>query len=96
MRALAVAAFVALAGAMPAQAVSYDIYAVCGLDPNGDNFLALREGPSTNHRLLARLPPGIELAEVRRVGDWMEVIVLPDWVREGYVFARYTCLVSDH
>jgi hypothetical protein len=96
-KAIATAALLALLTSA-AQAVSYDVYRVCGLDPNGDNFLALRSGPSSNSAMIAKLGPGTELHGnwfPERDGNWMQVYA-EDWTLEGWVFVRYTCLISDH
>lgn len=96
-------AMLCLAGAIvvcltapPAFGVSADIHVVCKLDPNGDNFLALRERPDTRSRMVMKLPPGVRLEEWGRSGAWMEVDVLIDGRPSGYVYAAYTCLVEDH
>lgn len=90
-----IATLLALA-APQAMAVSADIYAVCNLNPDGDNFLALREKPTTQSRMIMKIPPNTRLAEWGRSGDWMEVDVLIDGRPSGYVHSAYTCLVEDH
>jgi hypothetical protein len=81
-----------------AQAVSYDVYRVCRLDPQGDNFLALRSGPSSRSAMIAKLGPGTEIFEdslTDRRGKWVPVIT-SDWQLEGWVFADYICLTEEH
>jgi len=67
---------------------------IVGLDPNGDNFLALRTNPSTRYgRRIARLGPETLLAPTgERDGNWLAVEVvntrhagLYGWVHGRYV-----------
>ncbi|MEI4235374.1 hypothetical protein V8324_21335, partial [Roseovarius sp. D22-M7] len=48
----------ALTAPITVQAYAPDVFKVCGLNPNGDNFLALRAGPGSNYQMLERLGPG--------------------------------------
>ncbi|MEM6276921.1 MAG: caspase family protein [Pseudomonadota bacterium] len=48
-------------------------HVVRGLDPNGDGFLALREGTHTGAQRLAKMTEGTRLREMGRSGRWMEV-----------------------
>lgn len=80
------------------RAVTYDVYAVCRLNPQGDNFLALRSGPSSSSAMLAKLGPGTEVYEdweIGRRGKWMPVFV-EGWQLKGWVFTDYVCQISDH
>ena len=63
---------------------------VTNLDPSGDNWLALRDEPSTRSgRRMAKLGPNIRLEfSGRRSGSWMHVYV-PDLARSGWVYDRY-------
>lgn len=59
-----------------------------GLDPQGDNFLALRSRPSNRQGVrLAKLGPGTLFREIGRSGDWAQVR-LPTG-ETGWVSARY-------
>ena len=92
----AFASIVSLTAAMPAQAYSADVFRVCRLDPNGDNFLALRSGPGSNYRMLDRLGPGTIVMDWERRGRWFRVSVGSVNGREGWVYSSYLCLVEDH
>lgn len=60
---------------------------VGGLNPNGDNFLALRSGPGTAYKVLRRLDPDTPVTVVARRGDWLR-IELEDGT-EGWAFGKY-------
>jgi len=60
---------------------------VGGLNPRGDNFLALRAGPGTAYRMLRRLGPGTIVTVTERRGDWLKV-ELEDG-STGWVFGKY-------
>ena len=81
---------------MTARAYAPDIFQVCGLDPIGDNFLALRAGPGASYRLLERLGPGTVVMDWERRGAWFRVSVGDLNGREGWVYASYLCLIEDH
>ena len=93
---IAALAFALALSAPAARAVSVDIYAVCGLDPNGDNFLALRAGPSSNTPMLRKLGPGTRVEDWGRRGNWMQVDVQAPGRTTGWVYTGYLCLVEDH
>ncbi|SFG55414.1 hypothetical protein SAMN04488020_102524 [Palleronia marisminoris] len=75
-------------------------FTVCRLDPNGDNFLALRTGPGSGNPMIMRLPPGT-LVEERGSptnGKWLPVVVQQTpqqvYLRDmpsGYVWGDYLC-----
>ncbi|WP_099864411.1 SH3 domain-containing protein [Pararhizobium haloflavum] len=96
MRAIFFTVFGVFMAVSSAWGVSVDIYAVCRLDPNGDNFLALRDQPDVRSRMLLKLPAGTRIEEWGRVGNWMQVDVEAEGRPSGYVHASYTCLVEDH
>lgn len=77
-------------------AYSADVFKVCRLNPNGDNFLALRSGPGSTHRMLARLNPGTTVMDWERRGKWFKVTVGGVNGREGWVYSDYLCLIEDH
>lgn len=58
-----------------ARAYAADVFEVCRLDPNGDNFLALRSGPGASYTMLARLGPGTIVMDWERRGNWFRVSV---------------------
>jgi len=81
---------------MKAQAYAPDVFEVCGLDPSGDNFLALRTGPGSNYQMLERLGPGTVVMDWERRGKWFRVSIGDVNGREGWVYASYLCLIEDH
>lgn len=93
---LLVASALLIAGHSVASAYSSDVFAVCRLNPNGDNFLALRSGPGSSHKMLARLKPGTRVMDWERRGKWFKVTVGDPNGREGWVYADYLCLKEDH
>ena len=50
---------------------------VHGLDPNGDNFLAVRDGPGTKHRMLQKLFSGDRVHICSSSGAWLGVVYGP-------------------
>ena len=60
---------------------------VCGLNPNGDNFLALRAGPGATHPELARLDPDTQLEKLGQSGQWINVRTggMVGWVHGKWV-----------
>ena len=67
---------------MPAIATAHsgESYVVCNLDPNGDNFLALRACGATKCEMLMKLGPNTGLLAIG-----------PD----GWVYDKYICEVAD-
>ncbi len=49
---------------------------VTGLDPNGDNFLALRTSPNTDGTRIATMGPDTLLQILERRGDWRRISLL--------------------
>ncbi|MCA0921126.1 SH3 domain-containing protein [Pseudooceanicola nanhaiensis] len=86
----------ALLLATPVQAYAPDVFAVCHLNPNGDNFLALRSGPGSSHPMRAKLGPGTKVWDWERRGKWYRVSVGGVNGPEGWVYADYLCLIEDH
>ncbi|KUJ88521.1 MAG: hypothetical protein XD36_0969 [Halomonas sp. 54_146] len=74
-------------------------YSVCRLDPNGDNFLALRSGPGAEHPIIMRLPPDTVVEERGdSTNGWLPIVVerTPQhtYLRDlpsGYVWVDYLC-----
>ena len=62
-------------------------YVVGGLDPNGDNFLALRAAPNGSAAMVRQLPPGARLDVGEKSGAWLRVTTQDG--DEGWVFGRY-------
>jgi hypothetical protein len=60
---------------------------VTGLDPYGDNFLSLREGPGADYDEIERMGPGTQLQVIGRSGAWLRVRL--DDGLEGWAFGRY-------
>jgi len=87
---------ITLALTATAQAYSPDVFKVCKLDPNGDNFLALRSGPGSSYQMLEKLGPGTEVMDWERRGKWFRVSVDHVNGREGWVYSAYLCLTEDH
>lgn len=87
--------------AFAAHAYSGEQYVTCNLDPNGDNWLALRTGHDVHSKRIAKLGPGTFLITMNPdpVGQWREVIVqkhIEDWSYEGmsgWVYVDYICQV---
>ena len=98
---LASALAVSLVTTGTALAYSGEIYVTCGLDPQGDNFLALRRCGSTRCDMAHRLGPGTYLLSFEPWGTngWREVSILnsPDEQDiagpTGWVFERHICPV---
>jgi hypothetical protein len=68
------------------QSVGHADY-VAGLDPYGDNFLALRAGPGTSFRTIRRMGPDTILTVLRRRGAWLRVRTEDG--EEGWAFGQY-------
>jgi hypothetical protein len=60
---------------------------VTGLDPRGENFLALRTGPGTAYRTIYRMGPDTVLTVLQRRGPWVRAR-LEDGT-EGWAFGEY-------
>lgn len=64
-------------------------YYLHGLDPNGDNWLALRPEPNMASPRSAKLgPETLLISDGTRVGQWLKVETLDG--RKGWVAARFT------
>ena len=97
------AALLALAVSAPAlHAYSGEHYVTCNLNPNGDNFLALRTCGSSKCPMIMKLAPDTFLIsmEPNAQSRWREVIVLKGLQDEnysgpsGWVYDKYICGVS--
>lgn len=99
LTALATAAAVLAA---PAYAYDGEQYVVCNLDPNGDNFLALRTCGSSKCEMLRTLAPGTFLmaTEPSATKGWRHVILqrdIQDWNYDGvsgWVYHKYICRIE--
>jgi len=60
---------------------------VTGLDPRGDNWLALKSAPNINAPRLAKMPPDTLLTVVARQGSWLHVRLRNG--SEGWAASRY-------
>lgn len=82
-------------------ALAYDgeQYVTCNLDPNGDNWVALKAAPDLRAQRLMKLGPGTFLitTEPYAQGKWRQVIVqkdMQDWSYagpSGWVYTDYIC-----
>ncbi len=97
------AAAVAVAITAPAiWAYSGENYVVCNLNPNGDNFLALRTCGSSKCDMTHKLGPDTFLLSMEPTAEnrWREVIVLDGLQDEsysgpsGWVYDKYICEIS--
>ncbi|NSY38259.1 caspase family protein [Leisingera sp. ANG59] len=63
-------------------------YRVSGLDPNGDGFLALRDGTTSGARRLAKMGEGTRLAVLAQRGRWLRVRTetgLEGWAHSNWI-----------
>ena len=74
------------AGTAPAKAAE-----VCGLDPNGDYYLSVREGPGSRYPELTRLGQRtyVDIIDSNDDGSWY--VVEADGEPTGWVYAGYIC-----
>lgn len=85
-----------------ALAYSGEDYVVCNLDPNGDNFLALRSCGSSKCQMLRTLGPGTFLLTLEPYAEsgWRQVMVksgLDDHSYsgpDGWVYDKYICRIQ--
>ena len=90
-----------IASSSAALAYSGEIYTVCKLDPNGDNFLALRTCGSSKCHMSHKLGPGTFLFTWNPTseGRWRQVTVMHNTNMSsatgpsGWVYDRYICEV---
>lgn len=62
---------------------------VSGLDPNGDNFLAVRAGPGTQYAILDKLRSGQVVHTCAAQGGWTGIHYPGPGQRSGWVSSRY-------
>lgn len=94
---LSVFATLGLANAV--QAYSGEQYITCQLDPNGDNFVALRTCPSSSCGMVMKLGPDTFLltSEPYFENGWREVMVIRGLQDQsysgpmGWVYGEYIC-----
>ncbi|MBC6716045.1 SH3 domain-containing protein [Aurantimonas sp. DM33-3] len=74
------------AGTAPASAAE-----VCDLDPNGDYYLSVREGPGSRYPELTRLGQRtyVDIIDSNDDGSWY--LVEADGEPTGWVYAGYIC-----
>ncbi|MEM8776500.1 MAG: caspase family protein [Pseudomonadota bacterium] len=61
---------------------------VFGLDPNGDGFLALRQGPTSQTRMITMLTEGTPLRAYSQSGRWLQVETpegLSGWAHSNWI-----------
>lgn len=101
MQQLALAALATATLALAAHAYSGEEYTVCNLDPNGDNWLALKAAPNINSQRIAKLGPGTPLLtwDPEPVGKWRQVTVMNSRAQmydfsdlSGWVHTDYICI----
>ncbi len=91
----------ALCWASSANAYSGEYFVTCNLNPQGDNFLALRSCGSSKCRMMRKLGPGTFMVSLEpyAVKGWREVIVLRSLQDQsysgprGWVYSKYICEV---
>lgn len=84
-----------------ALAYSGEQYVICNLNPQGDNFLALRTCGSSRCDMLMKLPPDTFLMtmEPTSVRGWREVMVIKGLQDQsysgpaGWVYGKYICKI---
>ncbi|NBJ13755.1 SH3 domain-containing protein [Microvirga arsenatis] len=74
-------------GSAPAVRSGAEYHYVTGLDPNGDNWLALKAAPDLKSRRLLKMPPDTPLVVLGRQGTWLNVRLQDGTV--GWAAARY-------
>ncbi len=92
-------ALAAMGVATAALAYDGEQYVTCNLDPNGDNWVALKAAPDLGSQRLMKLGPGTFLItmEPYAKGKWRQVIVqkdMQDWSYagpSGWVYTDYIC-----
>jgi len=83
------------------QAHSGQVYVTCNLNPNGDNFLALRTCGSSKCQMIMKLGPDTFMTSLEpyNVKGWREVVIMKGLQDEsysgpsGWVYEKYTCEV---
>lgn len=93
------ATVLSLAATSLVHAYSGEVYKVCKLDPNGDNFLAFRSCSSSHCRMKKKLKSGQFLLshEPTGVKGWREVMLMKNRQdnsyagQSGWVFSKYIC-----
>jgi len=96
-----IAAVTVVATAPIGSAYSGENYVVCKLNPNGDNFLALRSCGSTKCRIVRKLPPDTFLLTMEPYAEkhWREVMVVNGLQDQsysgatGWVYDKYICKI---
>jgi hypothetical protein len=63
---------------VPVDAANCSLGRVVGLDPQGDNFLAVRGGPGTGHAKIDELHEGDHFYFCDAQGRWMGIVYSPD------------------
>ena len=78
-------------GATPPTTQTIELHYLTGLDPAGDNWLALRTAPGLSGRRLAKMGPETLVYVVSRSGDWLEVVVQNTRFEgyRGFAHSRY-------
>ena len=98
---LLAAGLMASAFSAPAFAYSGEYFVTCNLNPQGDNFLALRTCGSSKCRMKRKLGPGTFMISTDPFAErgWRHVIVLRSLQDQsysgptGWVYSKYICEV---
>ncbi|MCO6187496.1 caspase family protein [Rhizobium sp. L1K21] len=75
------------------QAASLFTYEVAGLDPNGDGFLALRDGTSSSAHRIMKMTEGTRLQVLEQDGVWFKVLTEAGalgWAHSNWIRFRGT------
>ncbi|MEP3045406.1 MAG: hypothetical protein ABJL55_05745 [Roseibium sp.] len=102
LRALIIASAFMLTASGNALAYSGEQFVTCNLNPQGDNFLALRTCGSSKCQMTHKLGPGTFMLSMEPydVKGWRQVIVLKSLQDEsysgpsGWVFSKYICKIQ--
>lgn len=86
----------------PANAYSGEVFTVCRLNPNGDNFLALRQCGSSSCEMTGKLGPGTFLLTFEPYDEngWRHITVMKNIDDmsnsgpSGWVYSKYICQVD--
>ena len=82
---------------------------VHGLNPDGDNFLAVRSGPGSSYEMIDKLKTGDQVWMFSEQGNWMGVVYGSDQIscdpikkdrvydgpgRKGWIFNKYVKMIA--
>ncbi len=82
---------------------------VYGLNPDGDNFLAVRAGPGTDHAMIDKIHTGDRVWMFSERGKWISIVYGSDEIncspvekdrvydgpgRKGWVYGKYVRVIA--